>query len=115
MAGTGENVAGGGIALRAACWLIQSEAVVAGRPQPVNSNTHKTSANFAPSCTVHSLDLTPSDFDARPADPHRAHRKVRFNPVRQIEDCMRGTNPAARFGRLWSVNQPRPATCLQWQ
>src|SRR5690348_18131975 len=108
MAGMGENGAGGGTAFLAACWLIQSAAVVAGRPQLVSSNTHKTGANFKPFGTVHPCDSTASDSDPRSGDACRAHCKVRFNPVRQIEDCMRGTSPCGTV-REAMVREPSQA------
>jgi len=110
MAGTGANGAGGGTAFLAACWLIQSAAVVAGRPQPVSSNTHRANADLAPLGTVHPRDSAASNFDSWSADPRCVRCKARFKPVRQIENCMRGKSPAARFERLWSVNQAKPAT-----
>src|SRR6185312_17304812 len=91
MAGTGENGAGGGTAFLAACWLIQSAAVVAGRPQLASSNVHvKASANLAALGTVPPRDSPASGSDPCPVDLHRVRCKIRFDPVRQIKHCMRG-------------------------
>src|SRR6185437_4515074 len=77
VAGTGENSAEAGIVLRVACWLIQSVAVVAGRPQPANSNAHiKVSAYVVLLGIMRACKWAALGSGPPPADPRCVRRQV---------------------------------------
>src|SRR6185437_1008967 len=78
VAGAGENSAGAGIVLCVACWLIQSEAVVAGRPQPASSNAHIKAGTYTTFFGItRSCELAGSNSEPPSANPHCVRCQVR--------------------------------------